>query len=268
VSRKKVRFKDRDGHGQLVSVCFFHATERPYSIWGTHPDNNNESSDDEGDYDTTLLRRSDVAAANMDLLPFDIAEIVSPIPSQRPTNWNIRLESLTTLLPAPLGQGQQQQPTTVLLRGLISVRNIAYEKVVAARYTYDGWSTTYEAHARYVDRSPAPKPARDSGILGPQTHAPAPYDSHGNERWDRFAFTISLGLLAPAGAPPRTLLLAVRFTVPGPYRDEWWDNNGDENFRVVLMQSASGPPGLKLPRQPPLAATHSANEQAAMCRRW
>jgi hypothetical protein len=34
---------------------------------------------------------------------------------------------------------------------------------------------------------------------------------------------------------PRTLLLAVRFSVDGA--GDWWDNNGGENFRIVLGPS-------------------------------
>jgi len=81
------------------------------------------------------------------------------------------------------------------------VRNIAYEKCVAVRFTTDGWTTISEAHARYVG------PLPDSGT------------------WDLFAFTIPLHA-------PRTLLLAVRYAVPGD--GEWWDNNGGNDFRVVL----------------------------------
>jgi hypothetical protein len=89
-----------------------------------------------------------------------------------------------------------------LLRGTVRVRNISFEKCVAVRFTTDGWTTTSEVQARYT--GPAPKTAG---------------------AWDLFAFTI------PAHAP-RTLLLAVRYVVPGV--GEWWDNNGGADFRIVL----------------------------------
>lgn len=119
---------------------------------------------------------------------FTVADI-SPIPSPHtPPESNVHLESLT-LLPA--------RPP--LLRGTVRVRNMAFDKCVTAHFTTDGWTTVSESRARYV---------------GPDADA-----------WDRFAFTIPLGV-------PRTLLLAVRYTVPGS--GEWWDNNGGADFRVVL----------------------------------
>jgi hypothetical protein len=91
------------------------------------------------------------------------------------------------------------------------VRNISFEKSVAARFTTDGWTTVSEAHARYVGPAPA---------------------SNG---WDLFAFTIPL-----EAAPPRTLHLAVRYAVPDS--GEWWDNNGGADFRVVLAPATPSHP--------------------------
>jgi hypothetical protein len=91
----------------------------------------------------------------------------------------------------------------------VRVRNISFEKSVTARFTTDGWTTVSEAHAHYV--------------------RPAP------DKWDLFAFTIPLGAVHP-----RTLLLAVRYTVPGT--GEWWDNNGGADFRVVLAGATPSRP--------------------------
>ena len=131
----------------------------------------------------------------------EISPIRSPHTAQ---DSNVRLESIS-LLPA--------RPP--LLRGTVRVRNIAFEKHVVARFTTDHFR-----HARYVG-------TRSAGS--------------GDGTWDEFAFTISLGSHAgPAGAAPRTLLFAVRYTVPGV--GEWWDNNGGHDFRIVL-----GPAGSALP---------------------
>lgn len=96
-----------------------------------------------------------------------------------------------------------------LLRGTVRVRNIAFEKCVTTRFTTDDWTTVSESHARYVGPS--------------QTHS----------TWDLFAFTIPL-------QAPRTLLLAVRYSVPGA--GEWWDNNGGTNFRIVLAPAPVAAP--------------------------
>jgi len=126
-----------------------------------------------------------------------------PIPSPHtPPESNIHLESLT-LLPA--------RPP--LLRGAVRVRNISLEKCVAARFTTDDWTTVSDVQARYI---------------GPT----APGEDVSAGSWDRFAFTIHV-------PKPRTLLLAVRYVVPGA--GEWWDNNGGSDFRVVLNATAVRP---------------------------
>lgn len=199
-SPKCVRFKDKDG--ELESVCLFRATGRPSSISRprSHSDTETETTDTDGALVAHRQQRRGLAAA-----AFTTASI-SPIPSPHtPPASDVRLESLA-LLPA--------RPP--LLRGTVRVRNIAYEKCVAARFTTDGWTTVSEAHARYV---------------GP---APGGTDT----AWDVFAFSIPLHA-------PRTLLLAVRYAVPGV--GEWWDNNGGADFRIVL---ALAPAPATLPRRP------------------
>ncbi|KAH9169675.1 putative phosphatase regulatory subunit-domain-containing protein, partial [Lactarius sanguifluus] len=180
---KSVRFKDTDG--ELESVCFFRTTGRPYSI--SHP---RSHSDTETETDNT----DGASTTQRGRTTFTLAE-VSPIPSpQTPPESHVHLESIA-LLPA--------RPP--FLRGIVRVRNLAFEKSVSVRFTTDGWATVSEAHARYV---------------GPA----------GTGDWDLFAFTIPLE--APPLQQPRTLLLAVHYAVPGT--GEWWDNNGGADFRVVL----------------------------------
>ncbi|KAF8267038.1 putative phosphatase regulatory subunit-domain-containing protein [Lactarius quietus] len=216
-SPKSVRFKDSDG--ELESVCHFRPTGRPSSI--SHP---RSHSDTETETETDSALAAQFAATTATI--FKTTEI-SPIPSPHtPPESNVHLESLT-LLPA--------RPP--LLRGTVRVRNIAYEKNVAVRFTTDGWTTISEAHARYVG------PAPDSGT------------------WDLFAFTIPL-------QTPRTLLLAVRYAVPGT--GEWWDNNGGNNFRVVLAPATlpcpvpvPAAPGFCIGDVSPSARSGLANVAAA-----
>jgi hypothetical protein len=95
------------------------------------------------------------------------------------------------------------------------VRNIAFEKCVAVRFTTDNWTTISESHARYV----------------------GPSSAHSPGTWDLFAFTIPL-------QAARTLFLAVRYAVSDA--GEWWDNNGGANFRVVLAPATAPSPGFGL----------------------
>jgi len=147
-----------------------------------------------------------------------------------------------------------------LLRGTVRVRNIAYDKRVAARFTIDDWMTVSEVLARYT---------------GPAISRAQHNNGGGDDgKWDRFAFSISLEFYAThrAGTSSHsrafTLLLAVRFTAPGV--GEWWDNNGGNNFRIVLAHVSAGSkvPGFSDPiptaefSRRPQAVPRFANAQA------
>jgi len=243
-ARKRVRFKDRDG--PLESVCVFSPTGRPSSIFSLHSDSDSGSDDDNDDRAGPLRRQWDsvVAAAEPALVPLEVADVISQIPSLRtPATSFVRLESITPIPPTRFGQ----QP--LLLHGIVHVCNIAYEKQVAARYTLDDWRTTSEIRACYANPLPA-GPARRSAAVPVAPMNPS------NGALDQWSFTIPLMLRAPPADPPRTLLLSVRFTVPG--KGEWWDDNGGDNFRIVLSQLPSagrgtvghGLPALGIPLRP------------------
>ena len=232
-SRKSVRFKGVDDG--LESICVFRATGRPSAL--LNPDSDTES-DTESNGASSFPSPECLVLANAmagtAVAPLLKVTDISPIPSEHiPPHPFIYLESISPLTGA--------RPP--LLRGIVRVRNIAYEKRVAARFTVDDWTTASESLARYT---------------GP----PGAHDDDGT--WDRFAFSISLEFYSPR--PPRppttgasshahgsayshshsrshafTLLLAVRFSVPGV--GEWWDNNGGNDFRIVLAHAA----GSKIP---------------------
>ncbi|KDQ18605.1 carbohydrate-binding module family 21 protein, partial [Botryobasidium botryosum FD-172 SS1] len=98
------------------------------------------------------------------------------------------------------------------LDGSVLVRNIAFEKRVAARFTLDAWQTTSEVTARYLD-SPAPSTI------------------------DRFVFKVRLSDML-GKIVGRTMEIALRYEVAGR---ELWDNNARENYRVVFEKAVSKP---------------------------
>lgn len=124
-----------------------------------------------------------------------------------PQGSNVRLESLS--LPHAAG------PTIApLLRGMVLVRNVSFEKEVVVRFTLDGWETISEVRATYAGHT-------------------APEELHqdvGGESWDRFRFSISL-----PDSPGRMLQLAVRYIAPG--KGEWWDSNDGSNYTVALRRA-------------------------------
>ena len=93
------------------------------------------------------------------------------------------------------------------LLGIITVANVAFEKHVTARFTFDYWQTISEITAGYTQNDP-------------------PIDGH-----DQFQFSIKLS--DQANLQSKTLLLCVRYRVNG---QEYWDNNSGKNFRVNFIQ--------------------------------
>ncbi|KAI0806778.1 putative phosphatase regulatory subunit-domain-containing protein [Fomes fomentarius] len=91
------------------------------------------------------------------------------------------------------------------LNGRVRVRNLAFEKWVAVRFTVDSWQTTSEVTAKYHDSVPG-------GVF------------------DRFSFTIRLNDML-ARIEEKTLFFAIRYNVAGR---EIWDNNEGQNYKVVF----------------------------------
>ncbi|KAF8602819.1 hypothetical protein BDV93DRAFT_509083 [Ceratobasidium sp. AG-I] len=97
------------------------------------------------------------------------------------------------------------------LVGRVHVRNLAFEKWVAVRFTFDWWQTTSEVSARYMNTVA-------DGI-------------------DCFGFTIKLGDVLPR-IEEKTLFVAVRYTVAGK---EIWDSNNGANYAVSFAKEEVKP---------------------------
>ncbi|TFY61743.1 hypothetical protein EVJ58_g4314 [Rhodofomes roseus] len=98
------------------------------------------------------------------------------------------------------------------VQGRVRVKNIAFEKWVAVRFTFDWWQTTSEVTARYVH-------TLEGGV------------------YDVFAFTVRLNDML-ARIEEKTLFMAIRYTVAGR---EIWDNNDGENFQVRFSRQLEAP---------------------------
>lgn len=107
------------------------------------------------------------------------------------------------------------------IEGVVRVRNIAFEKWVAVRFTLDKWQTTSEVTARY-------KESLYDGTI------------------DRFTFSVKLADVL-SRAEEKTLFLAVRYSVAGR---EIWDNNGGRNYQVRIVREK--------PAKPAMAATEKS----------
>ncbi|KAG6375891.1 putative phosphatase regulatory subunit-domain-containing protein [Boletus reticuloceps] len=92
------------------------------------------------------------------------------------------------------------------ITGNVRVRNIAYEKWLAIRFTLDSWQTTSEVTARY-----------DKSIQ--------------DGAFDVFTFTIRLHDIW-SRIEDKAILIALRYTVAGK---EYWDNNAGKNYHVKFI---------------------------------
>ncbi|KAI0668387.1 putative phosphatase regulatory subunit-domain-containing protein [Trametes maxima] len=95
------------------------------------------------------------------------------------------------------------------LNGTARVKNLAFEKWVAVRFTVDSWQTTSEVTARYAE-------SLEGGVF------------------DRFAFSIRLGDML-ARIEEKTMFFALRYNVAGR---EIWDNNDTQNYKVTFAKVA------------------------------
>ena len=91
--------------------------------------------------------------------------------------------------------------------GSVRVKNIAYEKSVVVRHSFDGWASSSDV--------------------------PATYQPDNDERFDTFEFVIN----CPPNLPPGSKLqFAVRYSAGGV---DYWDSNRGENFQVLYVSGNS-----------------------------
>ncbi|GAA6023838.1 hypothetical protein JCM8202_003651 [Rhodotorula sphaerocarpa] len=123
------------------------------------------------------------------------------------------------------------------IKGTVRVKNLAFEKWVAIRFTLDHWRTVSEVSAEYLDSPPSKAGAQD-----------------------RFTFTIRLQDLL-SRIEDKTMFLAVRYTVGGR---EIWDNNDGQNYRIEFRRvPISAAPGAGANGANPTAAAVAARLMAA-----
>jgi len=111
------------------------------------------------------------------------------------------------------------------LIGKVLVKNLAFNKWIAVRFTFDHWQTVSEVSATYDS----------SQNSGTSTLEPG---------WDRFTFSIKL--VDFTNLENRHMLFCVRYNVADK---EFWDNNYGSNYQVefrkrpnYLLRRASHPP--------------------------
>jgi len=132
----------------------------------------------------------------------------------------VSLESVR-VLPVETRSGTSNGPPPVIDRlvGSVAVRNVAFDKAVTVRCTFDGWVSYVDVRAVY---------ARSERVV----RRPA-----GSLEFDVFEFSVNLPVRWRAVRSDRPRVeLAVRYDVD---HKTFWDNNDGQNYELVGALNAS-----------------------------
>ncbi|GAA5900457.1 uncharacterized protein JCM6883_002850 [Sporobolomyces salmoneus] len=173
---------------QLEHVKHFLAQQRPAAVSRTGSPVETETEDEPEAFPFPAMATAQAGKVKLVLPNF---------PARPPTENDCYVESLDMA-----SDGKS-------IRGIVRVKNLAFEKWVAVRFTLDHWQTVSEVSADHHES------------MGQGT--------------DRFIFTIKLQDLL-ARIEEKTMYLAVRYTTAGR---EIWDNNDGQNYRIEFKK---GPP--------------------------
>ncbi|PSR74275.1 hypothetical protein PHLCEN_2v9970, partial [Hermanssonia centrifuga] len=252
-STPRVHFADKDAG--LETVRLFNRSGKPASL-SKPPGDETETETEAESYPFPLFSSapssSSYSSSNSSQLIHEIDATpgaTSPIPSHNPSAYaNVHVETVT--LP-------RTRPPT--LRGTVLVRNLAFEKRVAVRFTLDDWQTTSEVTCKHVVCLPGlPPPFPGSRLVGDMVAGIAAGDKDdegGSSTWDRFSFTIRLEDYESKLAE-RTLFLVARYLPVNGVDGEFWDNNNGSNYRIGFRRSAPSP--LSTPLRQPFATVSGA----------
>ena len=117
------------------------------------------------------------------------------------------------------------------------MRNVAYKKHVAVRFTLDDWQTTSKVRAKHVvSMLSLPWEVSKTKTLGDAVGLIVNSSSGAAAlpTWDRFSFMIRLEDHA-CKVQDRTIWLVGRYST-GDGGSEWWDNNLGKNYKVTFKE--------------------------------
>ena len=184
LSHKGVRF-----HSQLEHVKLFLAKQKPLAV--SRDGNLTDTSGTESEFPPSIIHARGDDLKERPLVMHRIDVPIAPSPAE--DTCNVVVENIELV------------GTTI--EGIVRVRNLAFEKWIAVRFTLDKWQTISEVTARYKESLP-------DGIF------------------DRFMFAIKLTDVL-SRAEEKTLYLAIRYSVAGR---EIWDNNNGRNYQVRVAR--------------------------------
>lgn len=228
----------RKKSGELVKPALRPSSRRRYSSMPGTPTYSKSVHFNDSDNQTRHFLQVDkpiaVSAGTSPVETYD-SESEFPFEADAKPQLQIRIASLPEetferrSLPVRVERIYLSQDRDTLI-GTCAVQNIAFQKLVVARFTLDYWKTTSEVVAEY-----------SSG-------------NH-NDGCDRFTFNIRLA--DQANIASKTMLLCVRYNVGG---QEFWDNNLNTNYQIDFSMSKPAKPSKPASAQSSNTAqkTHTA----------
>ncbi|KAI0803244.1 putative phosphatase regulatory subunit-domain-containing protein [Irpex lacteus] len=237
-STPRVHFAEKDAGLEMVKV--FNKGGKPASL--SRPSGEETETETEAEsYPFPLLSPSSASMLKRWPTSHQLLHEIDTSPSVTSAIPNTSASPLSNVLLETMTLPRTRPPT---LRGTVLVRNIAFEKNVAVRFTLDDWQTTSEVTCKHVVSLPVSRTVGDvaaslaQGVETKEEDKPA---------WDRFSFTIRLEDYETKLAD-RTIYLVARYISPA---GEFWDNNDTKNYRVGFRRSAVSP--LSTPRVQPVS---------------
>ncbi|WVQ79400.1 hypothetical protein IAT38_001497 [Cryptococcus sp. DSM 104549] len=231
---KSVRFADAsEGDAKALESVVLFLREQKVTAVGKAADPENaqltetetENDTDVSDFVQFRTRRNAAARAADEQGQFTL-DGASRVPRKR-TDFSPDARGSLVGENVVLERVELQGGSGLVFRGTAIVRNVAFKKWVAVRFTLDHWQTVSEVAGTHVCHIP-------SGTTG-------------DEGWDRFSFSIKLEDYRRK-IDERQLILCVHFSVEGK---DWWDSNDGMNYNFTFKKTAprrvsraSGPASL------------------------
>lgn len=264
--RRRVSFADDRQGGHLEHVIVFDpsssattAADEPeedlYTCF-TYPDDDSYGGGVAFSFDNPYVGFHSLTAAGS---PTRRLEPQFPPPWSNPTALlarfqrdSVALETLDVVYASsvPSSVDRQLQPNAAVINGTVVVANLAFEKRVFARCTFDGWRSCVDVGATYAGRVPICLPSTSDGHLHVtdadkfafSIDVPSPADQSGNSHDDSSPVDDDVGGLRH-GSDPSAAAAAVEFAVCYEARcaDGWrsmWDNNGCVNYSLDYVYSS------------------------------
>lgn len=210
----------RKKSGELVRPALRPPSRRrPSSMPGTPTYSKAVHFDSQLEHIRHFLRLDKPLAVSADTSPANehSTETEYPFPSEGPSfGWELRLpnfpkdQSARAHQPVRLERVYLSSDRSTLV-GVVAVANLAFQKLVVARFTFDYWKTVSEVGADY-----------SADVRRKQAH----------DGYDRFTFGIKLS--DQTNLEKKTMFICIRYSVNG---QEFWDNNNYTNYQVDFIKT-------------------------------